>query len=114
MDFVKDGDGAVPEFPTRISLARLLIELDMFEAALEVLERLVNEDDSSVEAWYLGGWCLYLWGARRREQGEEGEGREWLGEAMRVCEGVGYQDEKLRGHAGSCWQRLGGTKEGRR
>ena len=51
---------AVPDFPTRISLARLLMEVSMLEEALNVLERLVNEDDQSVEAWYLGGWCLYL------------------------------------------------------
>ena len=71
------GEGpAVPEFATRVSLARLLMEVRMEEEALAVLERLVLEDDGSVEAWYLGGWCLYLLGGRRRgadgEQGMEG------------------------------------------
>ena len=32
----------------------------MEEQALEVLEVLVSEDDSSIEGWYLGGWCLRL------------------------------------------------------
>ncbi|MCJ1454660.1 hypothetical protein MMC28_005013 [Mycoblastus sanguinarius] len=53
-------DISVPDFPTRISLARLLMEVKMEEEALGVVERLVGEDDGSVEAWYLGGWCLYL------------------------------------------------------
>lgn len=55
----------VPDFPTRVSLARLLMEVGMEEEALGVVERLVREDDGSVEAWYLGGWCLYLLGAKQ-------------------------------------------------
>ena len=50
----------IPDFPSRISLSRLLMEAEMEEQALEVLEVLVSEDDSSVEGWYLGGWCLRL------------------------------------------------------
>ncbi|KAI9848122.1 MAG: hypothetical protein M1838_000647 [Thelocarpon superellum] len=55
-------DPHVPDFATRVSLARLLLETALYPAAMEVLERLVNEDDQSVEAWYLGGWGLYLMG----------------------------------------------------
>lgn len=64
-------DAAVPDFPTRISLARLLMEVEMEEEALGVVERLVEEDDGSVEAWYLGGWCLYLLGLKQMPKGEE-------------------------------------------
>ena len=107
-------DVSVPDFPTRISLARLLMEVSMADEALEVLERLVQEDDGSVEAWYLGGWCLYLSGVSRREQsssmdeGDDGDGewkallaasREWLGNALRLYEMVEYEDERLREHA---------------
>ena len=60
-----DDDDAVPDFPTRISLCRLLMEVGMEEEALGVVERLVQEDDGSVEAWYLGGWCLYLLGGKQ-------------------------------------------------
>ena len=49
-------DPHVPEFATRISLARLLMEAGMEEGAMGVLERLVREDDGCVEAWYLGGF----------------------------------------------------------
>ena len=61
-----DAMTSVPDFATRISLARLLMEVGMEEEALGVVERLVREDDRSVEAWYLGGWCLYLLGAKQR------------------------------------------------
>ncbi|KAI4255749.1 MAG: hypothetical protein L6R42_006581, partial [Xanthoria sp. 1 TBL-2021] len=54
------GDEGAPDFPTRISLARLLMEVGMEKDAMEVVERLTEEDDTSVEAWYLGGWCAYL------------------------------------------------------
>ena len=60
-----EDDDAVPDFPTRISLCRLLMEVEMEEEALGVVERLVQEDDGSVEAWYLGGWCLYLLGGKQ-------------------------------------------------
>lgn len=103
---------SVPDFPTRISLARLLMEVALEDEALEVLERLVSEDDGSVEAWYLGGWCLYLCGVAKRdmpqdgEDGDEGEwkalwveSRDWLQNALKLYEMVGYEDERLREHA---------------
>ena len=41
---------------------------------MEVLERLVQEDDGSVEAWYLGGWGLFLMGEKKRREGGSGGG----------------------------------------
>ncbi|KAK7752060.1 hypothetical protein SLS62_006025 [Diatrype stigma] len=57
----------VPAFAGRVALARLLLEVGRERAALEVLERLVAEDDSSVQTWYLGGWGLYVLGEKLRE-----------------------------------------------
>lgn len=69
-----DGDNSVPDFATRVSLARLLMEAGMEDEALGVVERLVQEDDGSVESWYLGGWCLYLLAAgRERQNGDDSE-----------------------------------------
>lgn len=53
-------DPAVPDFATKISLSRLLMEAEMNKEAMIVLDRLIQEDDQSVEAWYLGGWCQHL------------------------------------------------------
>ena len=49
-------DPQIPDYAIRISLTRLLMEAEMENDAIEVLERMVAEDDHSVEAWYLGGW----------------------------------------------------------
>ncbi|KAH0498500.1 hypothetical protein TgHK011_005753 [Trichoderma gracile] len=107
---------SVPEFPTRVSLARLLMETEMEEQALGVLERLVTDDDSSVEVWYLGGWCLYVAGEKLREAkhsqqnggGEAAEkewkatwgyARKWLSQSLKLYEMQEYEDERLGEHA---------------
>ncbi|KAI9880069.1 MAG: hypothetical protein M1823_006770, partial [Watsoniomyces obsoletus] len=51
---------ARPDYPTRISLTRLLIEIEAEPEALVVLDGLIKEDDQSIECWYLGGWCQVL------------------------------------------------------
>jgi len=105
---------AIPDFPTRISLSRLLMEADMEEQALEVLERLIAEDDHSVEAWYLGGWCLHLLAGKQDENNtaakEEDEGkdqktitlkssRDWLLRCLKLYSKLEYEDERLKTHA---------------
>ncbi|KAL8964584.1 MAG: hypothetical protein Q9197_006875 [Variospora fuerteventurae] len=110
------GDDSVPEFPARISLSRLLMEVEMEDDAMGVLERLVEEDDTSVEVWYLGGWCMYLTAERRSpkkdtnwkasDDVEEGirkasliSSRDWLINSLRLYELQDYEDERLRDHA---------------
>ena len=73
----------IPDFAARISLARLLMEAGMEKEAFGVLERLVAEDDHSVEAWYLGGWCLYLIGkADKTENGAADHQSEEMAEEL--------------------------------
>ncbi|KAL8956529.1 MAG: hypothetical protein Q9193_005976 [Seirophora villosa] len=110
------GDDGVPEFPARISLSRLLMEVEMEGEAMEVLERLVEEEDTSVEAWYLGGWCMYLTAERRTQkkatnlQAVDGleddarkaslmSSRDWLTNSLRLYESQDYEDERLQDHA---------------
>jgi tetratricopeptide (TPR) repeat protein len=104
----------VPDFPTRVSLARLLMEADMDSEAIEVLERLVGEQDSSVEVWYLGGWGLYIMGEKQKSgdaKVENGDGdgeswkvswissRQWLSHSLRLFEQQEYEDVRLGEHA---------------
>ena len=90
-------DEDIPDFPTRISLARLLMEVGLEEQAMGVLERLVAEDDQSVEAWYLGGWCQVL---LSEKGGEAKKGaRVWLRNSLRLYQVLEYEDERLRDHA---------------
>lgn len=100
-------DPAVPPFPTRIALARLLLETDLMEDALTVLERLVTDDDESIEAWYLGGWGLYIAGEKLREANKNDDGwrdtwrsaRRWLAQALKLYDIQEYEDDRLGEHA---------------
>ncbi|KAG7134677.1 assembly chaperone of rpl4 like protein [Verticillium longisporum] len=116
----------VPDFPTRVSLARLLLEVDMEEESIEVLEKLVGDDDESVEAWYLGGWGQYISGDKLKQAEAEGtksttttttttaaagadedddwravwrSARQWLTVCLKLYEQQEYEDEKLGEHA---------------
>lgn len=90
-------EGQIPDFSSRISLSRLLMEVDMEAEALAVLEQLVQEEDQSVEAWYLGGWCQYL----RAEKGIDAKdaARDWLRNSLQLYDLQDYEDERLRDHA---------------
>ncbi|KAJ5168271.1 assembly chaperone of rpl4 [Penicillium canariense] len=106
-------DPKVPDFAVRISLARLLMEVTLEFEALEVLERLILEDDQSVEAWYLGGWCLYLLAEKQQapkdiaadEAAESPRhasllaSREWLKQSLKLYDLLEYEDERLQTHA---------------
>ncbi|KAI9371457.1 hypothetical protein BJX61DRAFT_534770 [Aspergillus egyptiacus] len=109
-------DPNVPDFATRISLSRLLMEVSMLLEALEVLERLILEDDQSVEAWYLGGWCLYLLAEKGEAPSDPEEkqtneapeskrqaslvaSREWLKQSLSLYDLIEYEDERLKDHA---------------
>lgn len=103
---VETEDVRVPAFPTRIGLARLLIEVGMEERAVEVVERLVTEDDQSIEAWYLGGFALYNAGDKLKEEKKEPEwkstwrsARGWLAQCLLLFQKVEYEDERLGEHA---------------
>ncbi|OIW34989.1 hypothetical protein CONLIGDRAFT_33543 [Coniochaeta ligniaria NRRL 30616] len=103
---VESEDVRVPAFPTRVGLARLLIEVGMEGRAVEVVERLVTEDDQSVEAWYLGGFALYNAGVKLKEKKKEPEwksawrsSRGWLAQCLLLFQKQEYEDERLGEHA---------------
>ncbi|KAJ4338435.1 hypothetical protein N0V87_003978 [Didymella glomerata] len=108
-------DPKMPNFPTLISLTRHLMEAEMEEEALEVLERLVNENEESIEAWYLGGWCLHLLAAKQKAAGGELEktvpsllkaSREWLVRCTKKYDEQEHEDERLKEHAEELLQEL--------
>jgi hypothetical protein len=107
-------DMAIPDFPTRVSLVRLLIEASMEEHAIDVLERLIDEDDESIEAWYLGGWCLQLIADKAPVKNAPGpaadndqeekvktmkSSRIWLLRCLKLSAKLEYEDERLKEHA---------------
>jgi tetratricopeptide (TPR) repeat protein len=109
-------DPKVPDYSTRISLSRLLMEAGMEDDAVEVLERLVGENDGSVEAWYLGGWGLQLLAGKQKESGEEKTAmslmrasREWLENCLKLYALFEYEDERLKEHAEEILGELNGV-----
>jgi tetratricopeptide (TPR) repeat protein len=110
-------DPGVPPFPSRVSLTRLLIECDLQQKAVEVCERLVLDDDGSVEAWYLGGMAHYTLGEKGKleasgvENGNSSSdpkvdwkkewvrARQWLSQCLLLFEAQEYEDERLGEHA---------------
>ena len=90
----------------------------MEKEALEVVKRLVREDDQSVEARYLGGWCLWLLGGKREVENamdlrtmKDGledrddhiasllSSRWWLHQSLTLYQSLDYEDDRLRDHA---------------
>lgn len=110
-------DPGVPPFPSRVSLTRLLIECDLQQKAVEVCERLVLDDDGSVEAWYLGGMAHYTLGEKGKSEtsstanGDKSaeakdnwkkewvRARQWLSQCLLLFEAQQYEDERLGEHA---------------
>ncbi|KAI5294395.1 hypothetical protein KEM52_004116 [Ascosphaera acerosa] len=111
----------VPSFPARVSLVRLLLEVEMESEAIDVIEDMILEDDQSVETWYLGGWALYLLGKGREPESSElsaptpaatksqldPETRlstlqssvRWFKQSLKLYKQQEYEDERLKEHA---------------
>ncbi|KAK5092298.1 hypothetical protein LTR70_005608 [Exophiala xenobiotica] len=102
---------ARPDFATRVSLVRLLMEVEQEQDAMIVLEGLVKEDDQSVESWYLGGWC-HLLISNKPDTAEDTtstyaqQAREWLANCLKLYQVLQYEDEPLRHHAEELVQQL--------
>jgi hypothetical protein len=89
-------DVSIPDFSTRISLARLLLEVEMEAEAVDVVEQLVQEDDQSVEALYLGAWSRHLLYEKGADTADES--RDWFRRCLRLYTSLDYEDERLRQH----------------
>ncbi|RVX73255.1 hypothetical protein B0A52_02383 [Exophiala mesophila] len=95
-----------PDFATRVSLSRLLMEVEVETDAMRVIEELIREDDQSVECWYLGGWCQVLMSNKDQETRSAEEqtklleqAKSWLDSCLRLYRVQEYEDERLRDHA---------------
>ena len=96
-------DEARPDFATRVSLSRLLMEVEVEVDAFRVIEGLVREDDQSVECNYLGGWCQLLLsqkaGVSEDEQlAKQTQAKVWLDNCLRLYQVQEYDDARLRDH----------------
>lgn len=97
-------DDARPDFAGRISLSRLLMEVEVEKEALTIIEGLVKEDDQSVEGWYLGGWCQVLMAQKSTGEAEgqkklQEQSLQWLDTCLRLYRLQDYEDDRLKDHA---------------
>ncbi|GAA6011139.1 hypothetical protein JCM8202_003912 [Rhodotorula sphaerocarpa] len=78
-----------PPAPSRLTCAKLFLELSEHVPALEILNRLEDEDDEDSEVWYLSGWAWWLLGESRGEapaaEDDEVESREECWSESRLC-----------------------------
>lgn len=107
-------DDARPNFATRVSLSRLLMEVEAEPEAMAVLEGLVREDDQSVECWYLGGWCQVLISqkpdtAPESQTKSQEAAKTWLDNCLRLYRVQNYEDDRLRDHASELVRQLNQT-----
>ncbi|KAL2416082.1 putative assembly chaperone of rpl4 [Exophiala dermatitidis] len=106
-----DDDERRPDFATRVSLSRLLMEVEQEPEAFAVIEGLIRQDDESVECWYLGGWCQVLISQKPETTPEEvaksqETAKTWLDNCLRLYRKLEYEDERLRDHAVELVQQL--------
>jgi hypothetical protein len=119
-------DVRIPDFATRISLTRLLLEVEMEEEAIAVVAQLVQDDDESVEALYLGAWARFLLyekelarstsqpqskprseaQTRASDASNAIESRDWFRRCLRLYSSLGYEDARLKQHAVEVTARL--------
>ena len=104
-------DPGRPDFATRVSLVRLLMEVEQEQDAMQVLEGLVKEDDQSVEALYLRGWCHLLLSQKnglpeemRSSNAEQARG--WLLTSLKLYDKLQYEDVPLHKHTEELVQEL--------
>ncbi|XP_005096442.1 probable assembly chaperone of rpl4 [Aplysia californica] len=89
-------------YTARVQSGKILIEMEEYEEATEVLETLLDEDDEVPDVWYLLGWANYLHGKEYYSNS-----RHYLQKAKEVYVKVKYEDAELLGHIDELIQELG-------
>ncbi|XP_069160374.1 uncharacterized protein [Procambarus clarkii] len=93
-------------YATRLSAARILIEVEDYKHAVDVLEGLTEENDEIVDTWYLLGWTHYLQGGEQANSA-----RYYLRRALKVHAAAPCDDEQLVEHLKELLQELGPETE---
>ncbi|KAM3614260.1 uncharacterized protein V6R79_011781 [Siganus canaliculatus] len=121
-----DIQNEIPPYESRITTAKLLIETEEYEMAVDVLEGLLEEDDEVIQVWYLSGWVCYLQLERAKEQQEgravteeESEervalteaARSYLTNAKKLYGKLRCDDQPLLEHVEQILSELGGEME---
>ncbi|KAM4687774.1 uncharacterized protein O3C94_006221 [Discoglossus pictus] len=103
---------ALPPYESRITTAKLLIEVEEFEHATEILEGLLEEDDEVVQVWYLLGWVCYLQAkAPDEDEAFKDSARTYLRKAKKLYNKLKCDDSQLLEHIQQLLSELGGDED---
>jgi tetratricopeptide (TPR) repeat protein len=88
-------DSNPPTYEARISLVKLLLEVEMYSQALEVLETVQREDEENVELWYLYT-CAYYHGNQEDKEESWKSARECADICLKLYDKLEWDDEELK------------------
>ncbi|XP_059828235.1 uncharacterized protein si:dkey-12j5.1 isoform X1 [Hypanus sabinus] len=101
-----------PPYESRITAAKLLIEVEEYETATEVLEGLLDEDDEVVQVWYLLGWVCYLQSEKPNEDVSfKDSARTYLTKTKKLYMKVKCDDTSLLVHTEQLLEELGPSED---
>ena len=96
---------------TRLSTARMLIELEEWDKAQSVLDGVIEEDDEIVDAWYLLGWSNKLRSEQEQDEMYLGNTRYYLTRAKEVNVRNPTKDDAMVKHIDELLNDLGPEPE---
>ncbi|GAB1598035.1 probable assembly chaperone of rpl4 [Argonauta hians] len=117
---LQENDDDVPEnmpgvsYDTRIVTSKILIELELYETASEVLFTLLDETDEDPHVWYLMGYAALLESAKHK--GDDAEdcltnAREYLQNALKTYQKVDFDDPEMLKHIQEMIEKVGPGEE---
>jgi len=89
-----EGEQTNLSYDTRLASVKVLLDLEQFDKAAEILDSLLEEDNEVVAAWYLHGWLNYL----RNDPDFHGNVRHYLKRAQQVHVMSPTDDEAMMEH----------------
>ncbi|KAK2143665.1 hypothetical protein LSH36_823g01024 [Paralvinella palmiformis] len=89
-------------YPCRVNVVKTLIELGNYELSTEILELLLDEDDTVVEVWYLLGWANFLQGNDYKSTAKY-----YLEQAQKVSKDTQFDDDQLIAHIDELLEEIG-------
>jgi predicted Zn-dependent protease len=97
----------IPPYAERINLVKLLIEIELYSEALEVLQTMQREDEENVELWYLYT-CAYYHDTNESKDGNWKSAKECAEMCLKLYQRMEWDDEELKN---SCQEILSEIKK---
>jgi len=111
LKFLENGEGKETSlsYTFRLSTAKILLDLEIYDVATKLLDSLIEEDDEVVSTWYILGWLNFL--RSRTDADYEGNARFYLKKAKEVNVVAPTDDNSMVQHIDELLAELGDPKE---